>query len=207
MLGCSAGRQSRTPHGALQAYAAALEAGHLDEAYALLSAEAKREISPAAFSKMVQDNPAEMQEIIADLRGKAEPAELTAVVTTRTGQQLLLVYEGDQWKVEGGSLDLYGQGSARDAVKSFLRAFDNQRYDVLMRFVPDAKREGLSALVLQKAWQGEQKHEIEQLVSSLKAAVDTAPLEVIASRATLSYGSAGTLELIEEGGLWKIEEF
>ncbi|HZU85433.1 MAG TPA: hypothetical protein VE987_21025, partial [Polyangiaceae bacterium] len=80
------------------------------------------------------------------------------------------------------------------------------RYDVVMRYVPDAHREGLDVAKLKSAWEGHEKDEIEQVVSALKQALPAASIEETGERATMPYG-AGTMQLVREHGLWKIENF
>ena len=88
-----------------------------------------------------------------------------------------------------------------------MRAFDRKRYDILLRFVPDAHLEGLDAGKLRTAWEGPQQEEMQRIVAALKAALPTAQIEETGDRATLAYGSAGTVQLVREHGAWKIEDF
>ena len=130
-----------------------------------------------------------------------------ATLTAPDGAKLLLVYEGDGWRVDGSALDLYSQESPEAALASFVRAFNNKRYDVLLRFVPESKREGLSAEQLQRAWEGEQKQQVEQLTQALQASLPNVRVEVLGTRATVAYGAGGTVELVHELGAWRIEDF
>ena len=130
-----------------------------------------------------------------------------AVVTAPNGQSVLLVYEAGAWRVDGSAIDLYSQATPESAVLAFVRAFENRRYDVLLRFVPDAERSGLDAEHLRKAWEeGEQRAELERLTQALRAALPTAQFEVLGERATMAYGAGGTVELVREHGLWKLED-
>lgn len=204
---CSAEKPVRSPQQTLDAYAAALARNDTRQAYDLLSDQAKNSISFAAFERMVKENPAEINEIAQALRRPSGAPLVTATVTTPNGETLLLVYENGAWRVDGSAIDLYSQSTPKAAIFAFIRAFENKRYDVLMRFVPDEKREGLDAAKLKAAWEGEQQHEMERLVSALKAAMPTARIEVLGDRATMAYGAGGTVELVRQHGLWKVEEF
>ncbi len=206
-LACSAQKPVESPKQVLDAYAQALKAGRTQEAYDLLSDQAKNSISFEAFQRMVQENPGEIQEIAQALERPSGPPLVTATVTTPNGETLLLVYENDEWRVDGSAIDLYSQATPKGAIFAFIRAFENKRYDVLMRFVPNAKREGLDEKKLKAAWEGEQQQEMERLVQALKAAMPTARLEVLGDRATMAYGAGGTVELLREQGVWKVEEF
>jgi hypothetical protein len=206
-VGCASGTAAQGPRETLDAYAKALQAGQTEAAYALLSDEAKKQLPYEAFVRMVRENPEEVRDIARALVRPSGPPLVTATVTAPNGDSLLLVYEAGAWRVDGSAIDLYSQASPEAAVRAFIRAFENKRWDVLMRFVPDGKKEGLDAAKLKKAWEGEQKDELERLTQALAAALPTAKFERIGERATMSYGAGGTVELLREGGAWKVEEF
>ena len=44
------------------------------------------------------------------------------------------------------------------------------------------------------------------LPQALKAALPTARFEVLGERATMAYGAGGTVELVREHGVWKLED-
>jgi hypothetical protein len=206
-LACSATPEPKGPRETLTAYARALDDGRVEDAYALLSNEAKKSMPLEAFRRMVRENPEEVRDIARALTRPSGPPRVTATVTAPTGESLLLVFEDGDWRVDGSAIDLYSQASPEAAIRAFLRAFGNKRYDVLMRFVPDSKKEGLDAAKLKKAFEGEQKEEMERLTQALDAALPTARFERIGDRATMAYGAGGTVELVREHGAWKIEEF
>jgi hypothetical protein len=202
---CGAARPA-SPQDALAAYSAALRAGHAREAYELLSVEAKKDIPYDSFARIVRENPDEVAEIGRSLAHPAAPPRVTARVKAPNGESLLLVLEDGQWRVDASAIDLYGQTTPEVALKAFVRAFKNRRYDVLLRFVPEDEREGLSVDELKRAWEGEQRTELEALVSAVEANLPNGRLEVTGDRATLAFGAGGTVELVREGGLWKVED-
>lgn len=206
-VGCAGVQTAKGPREVLSDYAAALDEGRASDAYALLSDEAKKSLPYDAFQRMVQENADEVRQVSKSLLRPSGPPRVTATVVAPSGESLLLVYEDGAWRVDGSAIDLYGQGSPKAALSSFVRAFENQRWDVLMRFVPESEREGLDAKKLETFWTGDQKEELQRLTQALKAALPTARLEVIGDRATLAYGAGGTIELLLEGGRWKIQEF
>ena len=207
-FGCAAGSGNAvSPNEVLRQYALALRERRIEDAYALLSREAQARVSLAAFRRMAQENPKEISEISAEMLRPAESPRITATLTSPDGESLLLVYEGERWKVDASALDFYRQDSPLSTLSSFLRAFEHKRYDILLRFVPDAQREGLSAEALQAAWEGEQRSHMERLTQALRASLDTAQVELLGDRATVGYGAGGTVELVNEHGAWKIEDF
>lgn len=218
------------PSDTLRAYANALEQGRVDDAYRLLSDEAKRSMSLEAFRRAVTENPREVAEIARAIgRPTADPI-VSATVTMPNGEELLLVYEGGKWRIDAAAVDLYGQATPRQALVGFLRAFERKRYDMVLRYVPDAEKEGLTGLdgaaeapkgegaaaddsskltaeKLKAAWEGPQKEQITRIVVAVKAALPTATIEETGDSAAMSYGAGGTVAFVREHGLWKIKDF
>ncbi len=147
LSGCSGGAiVQQAPSDTLRSYAQALEQGRVDDAYRLLSEEARRSMSLEAFRRAVRENPQEVAEIARSLaRPTADPV-VTATVSLPSGEELLLVYEGGKWRIDAAAVDLYGQATPRQALVGFLRAFDRKRYDVVLRYVPDAEKEGMAGM-------------------------------------------------------------
>jgi hypothetical protein len=204
--GCASTRASARPDETLRAYSKALREGRAREAYGLLSDDAKKTIPYESFARIVKENTQEVSELATALERPADAPRVTATVTPPGGPVLLLVYEDGAWKIDGSSVDLYSQATPERAVFAFVRAFDNGRFDVLLRFVPDAQRGNLSPAALEKAWTGEQREEVERMMGALKAALPTARFELLGERATMAYGAGGTLELVRENGAWKVED-
>lgn len=130
------------PSDTLRGYAAALQDGRVDDAYRLLSEEAKRNMSLEAFRRAVRESPQDAAEIARALSRPAGDPVVTATVTLPSGDELLLIYEGGRWRIDQSAVELYGQATPRQALMGFLRAFERKRYDVILRYVPDAEREG-----------------------------------------------------------------
>ncbi|WP_437580267.1 hypothetical protein [Sorangium sp. So ce887] len=140
---CGSSYAQQGPSDTLRAYAQALQEGRVDAAYRLLSDEAKRSMSLEAFRRAVRDNPDDALEIARAIARPAADPVVTATVTMPNGEELLLVFEGGRWRLDAAAVDLYGQATPRQALVGFLRAFERRRYDIIMRYVPDAEKEGL----------------------------------------------------------------
>ena len=119
----------------------------------------------------------------------------------------MLVYETGRWKIDGSAIDLYAQITPRQAVTAFVRGFERHRWDLLMRFVPDSKKAGLDAAKLKDAWEGSQRPDMDRIVQAVKSALPTATFEEVGDRATMPFGAVGTVQLVREHGVWKIEDF
>lgn len=140
---CSAGL-SQGPSETLRAYARALEEKRVDDAYRLLSDEARRAVPLEAFRRMVLENPEDVMEVARALARPAADPTVHATVTMPSGQELTLVFQDGRWRIDAAAIDLYGQQTPRQALVGFLRAFERKRYDVILRYVPDAEREAIA---------------------------------------------------------------
>jgi hypothetical protein len=147
LVACSGGSVvQQGPSDTLRAYAQAIEQGRVDDAYRLLSDEAKRSMSLEAFRRAIRENPQDVLEIARAIARPASDPVVTATITVPNGDELTLIYEGGRWRIDAAAVDLYGQATPRQALMGFLRAFDRKRYDVILRYVPDAEIEGISGL-------------------------------------------------------------
>jgi len=208
-MGCQgAVAMQQGPSDTLRAYARALEEGRSDDAYALLSDEARRNVSREAFRRMVRESPNDVQEIARALARPSSDPQITATLVSPQGDSLVLVFEGGAWKIDASALDFYAQTTPRKAIESFVRAYERKRYDVLLRFVPEAHREHLDATSLEQAWSTkEQSEEMDRITLALRAALPTATIEEHGDRASMAYGTGGLVQLVREHGVWKIEDF
>jgi hypothetical protein len=179
VVGCAANPAAQGPSTALRAYAHALDSGRVDEAYRLLSDEAKRNLPLEAFRRAVKENPEDIREIARAIARPTSDPVVTATVAMPNGDELLLVYEGGRWRINAAAIDLYGQATPRQALVGFVRAFERKRYDVILRYVPEAEKEGLVAA----APTGEPSAPIEQPqahVATPAPAGDAAPTTSLA---------------------------
>lgn len=144
VAGCGASATERGPGDALRAYASAIEERRIDDAYRMLSEDARRTVSLEAFRRMVLESPDDVLEMARALARPAAEPEVTATVVLPGGDEILLVHEAGRWRVDASAIDLYGQSTPRQALAGFVRAYERKRYDVLLRYVPDAELSGLA---------------------------------------------------------------
>ena len=206
-LGCGASNTSN-PRSVLDAYAAALQDGRADDAYRMLSEDARRGITLEAFRTLVKQNKAEALDLGKSLARPTDDPYVTATVPLSSGDTITLVLEDGRWRIDASALDFYSQATPRQAIVGFIRAFSRKRWDVLLKYVPDSHKEGLTEDRLKAAW-GEGKPEgkrVEEVVEAVRQSLPTATIEETGDRATMAYGSAGTVLFVRERGAWKIED-
>lgn len=134
------------PSETLRAYSQAISQGRVDDAYRMLSDEAKQTMSLDAFRRAVRENPDEARDIANALARPAGDPVVNATVALPNGDEVVLVFEGGRWRIDAAAVDLYAQATPRQALVGFLRAFERKRYDIIMRYVPDAEKRGAVGL-------------------------------------------------------------
>ena len=194
-----------TPEATVMAFARALNRGKLDEAYALMSAEYQKRVSLAQWKQRLTDQPQETLELSNALASVREPGEQRATVAYDDGQQLELRRDGDRWVLVTNVVGFYDQSTPREALRAFVRAMQRKRYDVVMRLIPAADKEGITTERMEQAWSGQDRESVERMLSALSEHLDD-PIEVVGNRATMPYGEHARVQFVREGEAWKIED-
>jgi hypothetical protein len=199
-VGCGAAGAS-SPEAALRELRGALERRDAEAAYALMSRSYRSRVPFDAFRALVEgDEAARAAGVLSRVEG---PAEIEARVVLADGQEVLLSSEEGAFRLESDVVDYYSQRTPRDALRSFVRAADHRRFDVLLRLLPQRDREGLTAEVLAERW-AEDPERMERLVGALRMALG-GTIDVSADRATLvAPGAHATFVL--EGERWVVED-
>ena len=186
-------------------FSRALGQGRLEEAYALMSAEYRGRVSFEEFKRQLTENPQESLEMgnaLAHVKG--EPRQ-EAVLRYGDDEELRLTRDGERWYIATPLVDFYDQSTPRAALRTFVRAMERKRYDVVMRLIPDADKEGITTERMAAAWAGDGREDVERMLENLRAHMD-APIEVVGSRATMPYGDRVRVQFVREGGTWRIED-
>lgn len=203
--GCPGVSAGSTPESTVAAFSTALRRGEVEEAYGLMSESYRRRVGLVEFRRLFRDYPAEVQQTARAMARRSGRAEQEAVVEYGEGETLRLVREHGSWRVATDVVDFYDQSTPRAALRSFVRAMERRRYDVVLRLIPEADREGMSAERMREAWEGEGREEVERLLSNLRASLDN-PIEEVGDRATMTYGDRFRVQFVREDGVWRIED-
>jgi hypothetical protein len=203
--GCARTAAGTTPEATIARFTDEIRAGRFEAAYSAMSSAYRRRVPFEEFRRHLEQNPAEARELASTLSALEGEAIVTAEVPYGDGDQIHLVLDGSRWRISGNVVDFYDQSTPRSALRSFVRAMDRERYDVVLRFVPEADREGMTVERMREAWSGEGREEIERLLANLRASLDN-PIEEVGDRATMPYGERFTVQFVREGGVWKIED-
>jgi hypothetical protein len=202
-LGCA--HRPEGPAVTVAAFGTAVARGDLRTAYGLTSTEFRRRMPFEAFAagfKAGGDEPVALgKRMVAEAPRIAPRVEIELSL----GERVPLLLEDGAWRVDGPIYEAWGQGTPRAALRTFVRALDERRYDVVLRLVPNRYRAGLSADNLRIYWEGERQKENRALLAQLRAALG-APISESGDEAHLAYPPGREARLLREGGQWKVED-
>jgi hypothetical protein len=193
------------PGDTLAAFGAALERQDFDAAYALTSAAYRARVPLAAFRASLEEGGADTQTLGRELRTDAARKPARVELEVDGGSTVTLVEEGGAWRVDGPSVEPWSQRTPRAALRSFVRALELRRYDIVLRLAPTARRPTLTADGLRAYWEGERKGDNDRLLARLRAALG-APIVEAGDEARMPYGERAEVHFTREDGLWKIED-
>jgi hypothetical protein len=198
VAGCAA-KQPTGPTETLRAFADAVRAGRTDDAYALMSADYKKTHDRDAFARSL--SPSDQRALGRLAKGRIE---LRAEVELADGERLALVQEPGGWRFAKDPLDVYPQRAPDEALRSFVRAVERKRWDVVLRFIPQKFRAAITADTLKERWEGAQAAELAAQLAAVKAHLDE-PMELAGDEARLPVGERKQVKLVREDGLWRVE--
>jgi hypothetical protein len=203
LAGCG-GRQSPAV-ATLAEYSAALERGDYDAAYQMMADEFRRRHSKDEFMRMLKESPAEVRETIARLRGPTRAVAISAELRYGIGDRLRLVEENGRWRIVESPIAFYSQATPRDALRSFIRAYKLQRWDIILDLVPSEYRERMTVDKVRKQFAGADQEAVAVMMSMLEANFDQ-PIVEKGAEARMPYGGRYEVEFRREAGKWKIQD-
>ncbi len=194
------------PLAAVDAYAAALRAGDYARAYDHMSASYRREHSRDEFVRMMKDSPDEVKLTASRLTSSGRRVEVRArFVYDDLRDELPMVMEDGGWKIASDPLEFYPQDTPAQAVRSFVRAVELRRYDVVLRFVPNRWRQEMTEAKVRDQFEGDKREEVAQMMRLLTAHLDN-PIDEEGDKARMPYGERFEVKLVREDGVWKVAD-
>ena len=162
-------------------------------------------VSLNEFRQRFEANPAERLALSAQL---ARTPQATAMQTRMYFRDhpgpIVLIHTKEGPRLSGAGLEFYDQSSPEATVRSLLQALTAQRYDILLRLMPQAQKAGLTPAALEAALKtAPQQQALHQLRLALTHSSQPA-IEEVGDHATMTYGDHRCMQLVREQGTWKI---
>jgi hypothetical protein len=219
LVGAGCASRSSAPVEVLQSYADALRDGRMRDAWAMLSTTARETLPYERFEATAREHP----EAVADAvraYGELQPeAPVTAHLELASGETLTLIEEGGRWRLDPSALDFYGQHTPVQTLRSYARALERSRWDVMLRLAPERERAAIAQAAsaagatveaqFQAAFGGANAGRAQSVARALLDALERGrAVEVAGDRATMAYGMGGRAlaRLVREDGRWRVEE-
>ncbi|MFT3700519.1 MAG: hypothetical protein QM831_45665 [Kofleriaceae bacterium] len=193
------------PNQTLDRYGRALKNHDFGESYDQMSSSFRSKVSRDDYVRMMRDNPREVDETAERLRGKHGSLEVSAEFEYGLGDSMRLVQEGGEWKIATNPLGFYDQTSPKAALRSFIRAFRLERWDIMLKFVPTQYRDKMDVAKMKAQFTGASKEKMETLMNALEANVDE-PIQERGNDARMSYGEKYEVKFLKEDGVWKLKD-
>ena len=190
---------------ALDRYGQALRDKDYEGAYDLMSTAYRAKVSREEFVRMMNDNPREVTETARRLDKRAGRTEVSAEFEYGLGDTMRLVQEGGAWRIASNPLSFYDQSTPRATLRSMLRAYRLERWEVMLRFVPDKYRAKMDVEKMKGQFQGAKAQEMEVLMNMLEANIEE-PINEKGNEARMGYGEHYEVKFVREDGAWKIKD-
>lgn len=217
LAGCAATR-SPTPASTAQRYLELTAGERPEAAYALLDESFRRRCDRPCFARLTASQREDARRAIAELRaGSAPRVEQLVELTLPDGSGLRLgqapaVGADPKGAPPGGAyffsqnpLEFYPQSTPEETVRSFARALQAQRYQALLRFVPRALAEQLTAEQLRARFEGAARAGLQAQLAALQKHWNE-PFQVDGATARLPLGEGQEVRLVLEQGRWRVAQ-
>jgi hypothetical protein len=193
------------PDQTLDRYGTALKNRDFAAAYDLMSSSFRVKVTREDYVRTMRDNDREVNETAERLRGKKGSMEVSAEFEYGLGDTMRLIQEDGQWRIATYPLGFYDQSTPKAALRSFIRAYRLERWEVMLRFVPNSYREKMNAEKMKAQFTGPSREQMENLINTLEANVDE-PITERGNDARMSYGDRYTVQFLKEDGAWKLKD-
>jgi len=199
-------RSSAGPSGTLDRYGKALLSKDFNAAYDLMSSSFRGKVTREDYIRTMRDNPREVSETAQRLGdGKRGAMEVSAEFEYGLGDQMRLVQEGGGWRISSNPLAFYDQTTPQATLRSFIRAYRLERWDVMLRFVPNAYRDKMDAQKIMAQFTGPSRENVELLMNNLEANSDE-PVQIHGNEAAMRYGDRYEVKFLKEDAVWKLQD-
>jgi hypothetical protein len=193
------------PRATLELYSQSLRTQNWSQAYAMMSSSFQAKHSKEDFARMMRENEREAAETATRLAVSPDAVEVTAEFGYGLGDTMRLTQEGGEWRIASNPVAFYDQSTPRAALRSFLRAYRLERWDVMLRFVPNKYREKMDVAKVREQFAGAHQQEVAIRMNMLEANLEE-PIVDKNNEARMPYGERYEVKFVREDGEWKVKD-
>ena len=177
--------------------------------YAYLSSARKETMTEQQFVELCKKENEDIRKLLQSIKA-AQKDNKDVQVTYRTTLELAdggsaqLVFEDGAWKLDSDLIDFYPLSTPKEAIASFIKAFEKKRWDVLAQLMPSKYMSQDDAKILEKHWGDPQaREEMEKIIMVLGDHLDD-EVTIEGNRGVLNFAPQHRVELLKERGKWVI---
>ncbi len=193
LTGCGGAEALAPAHDTARAYADAVARGDAEAVYALLDAETRAGLTLDQLRAQMADAPEELREQATAVTAALPDPQLVdtrASVPLRSGQSVVLVVEGERWRLVGTLLDSVSLATPEDAVMAFRSALERRSLSSISRILARAPRAEIDAQI-----------ERFLLDTEDEPALD---VDIQGNEATVRTASGRVIRMVREAGEWHV---
>jgi len=202
-VGC--GAPNKAPTTVLQQYSLALQQKKYDVAYALMSEQFRARHSKDEFVRMMKENDREVRETANRLKRAHKAFKVSAEFNYGLGDKMRLVQQDGRWRIATNPIHFYSHATPREALRSFIRAYNLKRWKVMLRYVPNKYRKRMNVDKMRKQFDGDNRESVASMMSMLEANLEQ-PIQDKGNEARMPYGDHYEVKFLREEGQWKIQD-
>jgi len=205
VLAIACGGSSQGPKTALDKYSEALNRRDYETAYKMMSDSFRSKHSKEEFVRMMKQNKNEVDQTAARLKRPPGDIEVSAEFNYGFGDNMRLIRESGEWRIASNPMAFYSQATPREAIRSFVRAYNLERWDIMLRFVPRKYAERMDEKKMKSQFRGPHKERIAAMMNVIQANLDE-PITEKGKTARMPYGESFEVKFVLEDGKWKIQD-
>jgi hypothetical protein len=198
------GPQGAGPEAVVRQYASHLIDGQTQEAHRLLSSRSRKEVSGKSFQRFIAEGSQRLKQLLKDLATAELEVELTAILKAEDGSQVVLVREGETWRLDSGTVVPSLGFSAQAAVKQFVRAIEAKDCQAVLACAPPKTLANHQRDKLLRGCRDKMEH-LLQIAARIRSC-GAQPQQVSPTRAELTYHQNKKLIVIKHESRWYIED-
>ncbi len=162
--------------------------------YEQLSLKQKENLTLEAFLQQWKSHQFELKEQRKRLQSQLQkPLKLKATIRVGGQNSLVLVLDGDRWKIDKCNLFSFDGSSIRTVLKSLIQAIEHRNFKQVMNLLANSTRDSID-------------REIQDRLERLKDSANH-KIELSGNKAILRYGPEYKIEFVKEKDVWRILDF